>query len=102
MRYPIASGLLSVTKQVPAERRRDKSLKEVCYELSVSADWVRKRLGTADVPPHIFRGRFILFPRELFDAWKNNEFKQAMKSRHDPPYWARGQHALKTGSKTNV
>jgi hypothetical protein len=60
-------------KQVPADRRRDFSVREICYELSVSRDWIEKRLGTPEVPPYIRRGKFLLFPREKFVEWKRRQ-----------------------------
>jgi hypothetical protein len=60
-------------KQVAPEKRRDLSVREICYELSVARDWVEKRLGTPEVPPFIRRGKFILFPRDKFLEWKSRQ-----------------------------
>jgi hypothetical protein len=60
-------------KQVPPDRRRDLSVREICYELSVARDWIAKRLGTPEVPPFVKRGKFILFPRDKFEEWKKRQ-----------------------------
>lgn len=65
-----------MSPQIPPERRRDLSLKEVCYQLSVSRHWIVRRLGTDEVPPHIRRGGFILFPRKAFDEWQRRNEMQ--------------------------
>lgn len=62
-----------MSQQVPPERRRDMSLKEVAYELSVSPWWVRVRLGSEEVPPHFRRGTFIYFPRDKFIEWQKRQ-----------------------------
>lgn len=83
-------------KQVGPEHRRDLTLKEAAYELSVSTDWLRKRLGTPSAPPHIVRGPYFIFPRELFQAWQDNQIKQAREAPRQLPYWARRKHAAST------
>jgi hypothetical protein len=60
-------------RQVPPNQRRDLSVKEICFELSVARGWVDARLGTPEVPPYIRRGKFILFPRDLFLEWKKRQ-----------------------------
>lgn len=61
-------------KQVAAEHRKDFSLKEAAFELSVSYDWLRKRVGQPGGPPHYRRGAFILFPKaELLEYKKQNQ-----------------------------
>lgn len=60
-------------KMSPKEKRRDLTIKEVAYELSVGRRWVRKYLGTPLVPPYIRRGKLIRFPRDLFSEWEKRQ-----------------------------
>lgn len=56
-----------------ATQRRDLTRKEIAFELSVGLRWIDKYLGTPMVPPFIRRGKFILFPRELYEEWRRKQ-----------------------------
>lgn len=60
-------------KHVPPDQRADYTVKEVCYYMSVSREWIRNRLGTDEVPPFIRRGRRVFFPRALFEEWQQSQ-----------------------------
>ncbi len=61
--------MIGVMKNSPPEHRRDLTLKEVAYQMSVHAEWIRTRLGTDEVPPFFRRGKRIFFLREGFNEW---------------------------------
>jgi hypothetical protein len=51
------------------DKRRDLTIKEGAYYLSVSYYWLWRRVGTKDGPPFKKRGRLVILPRDEFIAW---------------------------------
>jgi hypothetical protein len=68
--HPVDDDIRRAMRDLPRQdKRRDLTIKEAAWCLSVSYYWLWRRIGTKEGPLFKKRGRLVILPREGFVAW---------------------------------